>query len=87
MKIRKADRLTKQPAASLTDFLPICSPAILPIGPQSGGLARNQAGCLASQLDYYPAVLLGWHEIWLTPQVTTSPAGFSEQSKEFLKLS
>lgn len=31
MKIRDAYRLTKQPAASLSDFLPVCSPAILPI--------------------------------------------------------
>lgn len=87
MKIRKADRLTKQPVASLSDFLPVGLPAILPVGPQAGGLARNQAERLASQLVYYPAVLLGWCESWLTPQVATSPAGFSEQSKEFLKFS
>lgn len=50
MKIRKDDRLTKQPAASLSDFLPVCSPSIMPIGSQAVGLARNRPECLASQL-------------------------------------
>lgn len=76
MKIRKADSLTKQPAASLSGFLPVCSPAILPIGPQGSGLARNQAECLASQLAYYPAVFFGWCETWLTSQLPPAQLTF-----------
>lgn len=67
MKIRKAHRLTKQPAASLSDFLPACLPAILPIGPQAAGWLETSrllgfSACLLSSCpclaDVKPGQLL-----------------------------
>lgn len=85
----KSEMLIAWPSSQMLVNLIFChyaQPLSCQLDPRNGGLAGNEAECLASHLASYPAVLRGWCETWLTPQVATCPDSFSVQSKGFLKL-